>query len=154
VAVAERALEPEFLHRTLELVGGFARIPHRHRGETAEARGMFGDPPGQRIVDRLRLADRRRGVALALNPRLEQRQHCEVDTGLVHGVETQHVDLRQSLGCLTAERRRRPAPLRAPDIGEPLDEEMLLERNLPGHLSLPPAASTMACAFDSSGNRA
>jgi len=33
---------------------------------------MLGDSLGQHIVDRLRLADRRRGVALALDPRLEQ----------------------------------------------------------------------------------
>ena len=109
---------------------------------------MLGDPLGQRVVDRLRLADRRRGVALALDPRLEQRQHREVDTDLVHGVETQRVDLWQPFGCLAADRRRRPATLGAPHIGEPLDEEMLIERNLPGHVSLPPAASTMACPVD------
>jgi len=33
---------------------------------------MLGDPLGQPIVDRLPLADRRLGVALALDPRLEQ----------------------------------------------------------------------------------
>jgi hypothetical protein len=124
----------------LELVGSFPRILHRHRGETAEALRMLGDPLGQRVVDRLRLADRRRGIALALDPRLEQRQHREVDTGLVHSVETQRVDLRQPLGRLAAKRGCRPATLGAPHIGEPLDEDMLLERDLPGHArrSLPP----------------
>jgi hypothetical protein len=112
---------------------------HRHRGETVKARGVFGDPLGQRIVDRLRLADRRRGVALALDPGLEQRQYGEIDTGLVHGVETQRVDFRQPLGRLAAERRCRPATLGAPHIGEPFDEEMLLECDLPGHVLLPPS---------------
>jgi hypothetical protein len=73
VAVDQRALEPELFHGALELVGGFARILHRHRAETAEARGMLGDLLRHRVVDRLGLADRRRGVALALDPRLEQR---------------------------------------------------------------------------------
>ena len=129
VAVDQRALETELFHRALQLGGGLARILHRHRGETAEARGMLGDSLGQRIVDHLRLADRRRGIALALDSRLKERQHRDVDTGLVHGVETQRVDLRQSLGRLATERRRRPAALGAPHIGESLDEEMLLKRD-------------------------
>ena len=72
MAVDQRALEPELPHRAFELAGGLPRILHRHCGETAEARRMLGDSLGQHIVDRLRLADRRRGVALALDPRLEQ----------------------------------------------------------------------------------
>src|ERR1700756_5503857 len=42
MAVEQGTLESELLHRALELVGSFPRILHRHRGETAEARGMLG----------------------------------------------------------------------------------------------------------------
>ncbi len=83
------------------------------------------------------------GVSLTSAPIVTSasRTALAIAAGFVHGIKTQRVDLWQLLGRLAAERRRRHTALRAAHIGEPLDEEMLLERDLPGHPSLPFAAS-------------
>ena len=95
-AVQHGALEAEFFHAALELVG--SRLGHRGRqaGEGGEALRILGDLGVQAIVD----APRERGRGFGrqfLRRRRAERDHLHVDADVVHLLDAQRAEIVQPL---------------------------------------------------------
>ncbi len=94
---------------------------------------MLPDLAGEEVVDPLRLAHRFRRVTLDLHARRDQRQHRDLDAGLVHGGEPVLGEIRQTLRDRAQKPRREQIGAGPCGVGKAVGPEVLLERDLSHH---------------------
>jgi hypothetical protein len=97
VRVHDRALEPEFAHAALELLGGGRGILWRDGGEPCEARRVGRDRRGELVVGCARECSARRGIE-DLHARRSQRQDLQGDTRRIHVFDAPRAQVLKALG--------------------------------------------------------
>ena len=88
------ALEPQFADAARQFRRSGVGVLHGQRREAPKAVRMPGHGLGDGVIALLRHADRLLGVQDALNAGRIEGQQCELDAGLVHGVETSGTDIK------------------------------------------------------------
>ena len=98
VRVHQRTTEAELRHRALQLDGRLRRILEGESSEPGEPVRVRGDCAGQQVVDRPGGGHRHAGVGLRLDTGRVQREHLQVETRRVHGLQPLTGQVKQAAG--------------------------------------------------------